>query len=154
MASFKPQFVELVDPESDRIHNAVKMRIAEERFPVVSYKQGIRTTQQSEVEKAKTVLVRPQQVGFVAADSSLCGGASQQRTAWVWVAIIHFDRQVSLDSFERRMMREQIVIPRDSELEQQITISLLDAAYQHPPEKESSHGTRVTYRFQADMSRF
>lgn len=152
MTSQRPLAVDLDPSISDRIHNAVKQVLLNERFPVIRYKDGIRSTSRSEAVKAQTCLVRAQQVGFEESITRKCGGRLQQRTAWIWIAIVHFDQQVNLDAFEERWMRAPLRISRDSELDQQIDISILDAAYEHPPEQQPSHGTRVTYRFQADLS--
>lgn len=152
MTSQRPTAVELQPTISDRIHDVIKLQIAEHRFPTVTYQNGLRRTRNNEAIKAATILVRSQQVGFVEARSRRCGGRLQERTAWIWVALVHFDRQVNLDLFEEELMRGPLRIPRDDELDQQIDISLLDANYEHPPEKQSSFGTRVTYRFQADLS--
>ncbi len=152
MTDQRPVSIELDPSISDRIHNAIKIRIAEFRFPVISYKTGLRSTKLNDALQAQTILVRSQQVGFRESRTRKCGGRLQERTAWIWVGIVHFDRQVNLDSFEEDLMRDPIRIPRDDELDQQIDISFVDAVYEHPPEKESSYGTRVTYRFQADLS--
>lgn len=137
---------------SDRIHNAIKQRIADARFPAIDFKQGLRRTDPARALKAQTILVRPQQVGFEDSSNKSCGGPLQQRVSWIWVALVHFDRQVNLDGFEEDMLRNPIRIFRDEELDQQIDVSLLDAAYEHPPETGSAHGNRVTYRFEADLS--
>lgn len=152
MTDFIPDVVDLKVSLSDRIHNEIKLRIADYRFPAIAYKQGLRSTQQNAAVKAAAILVRAQQVGFQSAHTSLCGGPTQERTTWIWIALVHFDKQVNLDGFEEVLLRNPIVISRDEELDQQINVSLLDAEYQHPPEQESSNGTRVTYRFQADLS--
>ncbi len=144
--------VELDPSISDRIHNALKTFIGDQRYPTIIYSNGLRKTRSNDAVKAKTILVRPQQSGFQEARSRRCGGRLQERTAWIWVAIVHFDRQVSLDGFEELLMRQPIQIQRDDELDQQIDLSLQDVVYEHPPEKQSSHGTRVTYRFSADLS--
>lgn len=144
--------VELTPSISDRIHNAMKEFIADHRFPAISFPGGLRKTRTNDGQKAKTVLIRSQQGGFEEGRSRRCGGRLQQRVAWIWVAIIHFDQQVNLDFFEELLMRQPIRISRDDELDQQIELSLLDVVYEHPPEKQSSHGTRVTYRFSADLS--
>ncbi len=144
--------VEVKPSISDRIHNAMKLFIADHRFPVINYKGGLRSTRATDTVQAKTILIRSQQSGFERARNFRCGGPQQQRIAWTWVAIVHFDQQVNLDFFEENLLRQPIQIPRDQELDQQIDLSLVDVVYEHPPEKESSHGTRVTYRFQADLS--
>ena len=139
------------EPLSDRIHNAIKQALAGGRYHVVDYKQGMRYTLR-ELAKPQTVLVRSLTSAFEPNRSSLCGADKRQRTGWIWTADVHFDRQVSLDLFEQGMQETDIVLPREGELTQQITIFLLDATHIHPPETQSSHGTRVTYRFQADLS--
>lgn len=151
MSSQHPPYTELNPTITTRVHNKIKLHIAAQRFPVVVFKSGIRATQ-TETVKARTLLVRPQQTGFLESRNRGCGGRLQDRNGWIWVAIIHFDRQVDLDTFEDGLLRSPLRIPRDSELTQQIDISMLDATYEHPPENQPSHGTRVTYRFQADLT--
>lgn len=140
-------------PISDRIHNAIKERIARVRFSRVEFRQGLRYTLHHKVERAKTILVRSLSRAFLpAARNRLPGGALQEIDAWIWVALVHFDGQVNLDKFEEDLLHDPILIERDGELGQQIRVSLLDATDEHPPEREGAHGTRVTYRFQADLS--
>jgi len=151
MTSQRNAVVELNPSISDRVHNVVYMLIANERFPTIKYRDGVRRSG-PEALKPQTILIRPQQVGFEESSTRKCGGRLQQRVAWVWIAMVHFDQQVSLDTFEEKFMRGPLRVSRDNDLDQQIDISFLDAVYSHPPEQQSSHGTRVTYRFQADLS--
>ena len=151
MASQHPTYTELTPSLTDRIHNEIKLYIAQARFPVISFQSGLRRTLLQTV-KAKSILVRPQQSGFRESKNRSCGGRLQDRNGWVWIVLVHFDRQVDLDAFETRLMRDPLRIPRDVDLTQQIDISLLDVVYEHPAEKQSSTGTKVTYRMQADLT--
>lgn len=151
MSSQHPPYTELNPTITTRVHNEIKLFIAGIRFPVVKFKSGLRVSL-TETVSARTILVRPQQAGFIESKNRGCGGRLQDRNGWIWTASVHFDRQVDLDTFEDMLLRSPLRIARDSELTQQIDISLLDASYEHPPENQSSHGTRVTYRFQADLT--
>jgi len=139
-------------PLGDRIHDAIKDRIADFRFPRVKFDNGHRKTWQRDGQKAATILVRSLTRSFIPSTNKQCGGPLQHRSDWIWTAVVAFDRQVNLDEFEELMMRDPILILRDEELDQQVTISLVDVVEQHPPEKESSQGTRVTYRLSAELS--
>lgn len=152
MTSQRTAAVELDLTISDRIHNAIHEFFSKQRYRVVEYKEGRRRTSQHEAVKAQTILVRSQQVGWVEARNRRCGGRGQEKTAWTWVALVHFDQQVDTDEVEAELERGPLRILRDNELDQQVDISFLDAVYEHPPETQSSHGTRVTYRFTADLS--
>lgn len=139
---------------SDRIHNAIVDRIMAHSFPVVEYVQRhYRQTSQSAVA-AQTILVRPQSSAFIESNNRMCGGPLLDRDSWQWVALVHFDRQVSTDAFDEHLMLSPIVVPRvpGQGLQQQATITLTDAQYVHPPEKQSSHGSRVEYRFLVSLS--
>lgn len=152
MSGFRPDPIDLTVTTDDRVHNAIKQRIADFTFRDISYASGLRSTEAVGTQKAKTILVRPQTSAFQEAHNRGCGGRLQERFSWTWIAIVAFDRQVDTGSFESLMLRDPIRIPRDADLDQQLDISLLDAEYKHPPEKQSSHGTRVTYRFQVDLT--
>jgi len=143
---------ELRQPLTDRVHDAIKERIADHRFSQVKYKDGRRKTWHSNSKKAKTILVRSLTRSFVPSRNKSCGGPLFDRAEWIWTALIAFDQTVSLDGFEDAMMRDPILILRDEELDQQVTISLVDVVENHPPESESSQGTRVTYRLLAELS--
>lgn len=140
---------------SDRIDAAIRARFNDHRFPAVTFLgTGARVTRRTgpETEPVTTLLIRPITAGFVDANSFLCGGRQQDIELWTWIALAHFDSQVSLDSFEHALRDQPIIILRDDTLFRQIDISLLDVEWQHPVEKQPSQGTRVTYRFQADLS--
>lgn len=154
MSDFPPkrEAPQLRKPLSDRIHDAIKERIADHRFSQVKYKDGLRKTWHSTSKKAKTILVRSLTRSFVPSGNRGCGGRLFDRSEWVWTALVAFDQTVSLDNFEDAMLRDPILILRDEELDQQVTISLTDVVESHPPESESSQGTRVTYRLLAELS--
>lgn len=152
MTDQRPLAVALQPTISDRVHNAIKLHIAAQGFLTVTFPGGIRTTSLTESVQARTILVRPATVGFIESRTRKCGGRLQQRTAWIWTALVHFDRQIDFDAFEDSLLHAPLRIARDESLDQQIDISLLDAVYEHPPEQEPSHGSRVTYRLQVDLT--
>lgn len=152
MTDQRPLAVVLQPTISDRVHDAIKLHIAAHDFLTVSFQEGLRATSLTESVKARTILVRPATVGFIESRTRKCGGRLQQRTDWIWTALVHFDRQIDFDAFEDSLLRAPLRIPRDANLDQQIDISLLDALYEHPPEQEPSQGSRVTYRLQVDLT--
>lgn len=141
---------------SDRIDAAIRYRFLAHRFPCVKWMgQGPNTTRRTGPTdtEVQTLLIRPLTQGFTDANTTQCGGRKQDRELWTWIAVAHFHGQVCLEAFEEELTDNPITIVRDGvNLFRQINISLLDATYEHPVEKQSSHGTRVTYRFQADLS--
>lgn len=135
----------------DRVHNALFDILSNTVFPVVEYSSGRRQTL-PQGERAASVLIRPDFSSFETATSRLCGGAAQQRGDWRWNATLSFTSQVSTEEFEDELMSSQFILERTPEVSDQVTLTLIDVNMEHPPESQPTSGTRVTYRFQADVS--
>ncbi len=78
----------------------------------------------------------------------------QERQGWAWLLKIRFDTEALLEDFERTLMRSPLTIARDSsdDRDQQVILILEDSSYEHPPRGGASNGTKVTYRFVANLS--
>lgn len=151
---------------TDTIHNAISCHFWESRFPRVKFQgRTKRITDTRSLEKPKTVLVFDESINFVdnvrrrdaSCDMMTDDGAGtsffQERADWQWQAMVHFDNQVDLTSFEENLLANPLFIPRsDTDSGEQVTVRLLERLQQQPVQKQASHGTRVTYRFQADLS--
>ncbi|KKM64759.1 hypothetical protein LCGC14_1498140 [marine sediment metagenome] len=74
------------------------------------------------------------------------------RTDWIWDAKAAFAGHVSVEELEI-LLQSPIIIARDvSGLPRQVTIRLLDAAYQSPARQQSTSGSKVQFRFSATLS--
>lgn len=150
---------------TDEIHNLISCHIWQARFPKVKFdgRPTKRYTSSAETLKPKTVLVIDESLNFVDNQRSRpCGDIMstepstslyQERSEWQWQAVVHFDHQVDLTSFENGLLENPLFIPRsETESGEQVTVRLLERLQELPVQRQASHGTRVTYRFQADLS--
>jgi hypothetical protein len=140
---------------SDAIHNAIVGVLLPFSFPIVTYDPDtrLRTTSTTTGETPETVLVREQSSAFDDAEGERRTPRLRERTDWSWEAEIAFDGQVSLELFEETYTDSPIFLPRTAELDQQVVVTIGSVEYVHPPEHQSSSGTRATITFAASLSR-
>lgn len=136
----------------DRVHNALLDLFEMRQFPRVLFPGGRRQTKNTSLEKPATIMVRQQSAVWEDARNRTCGGPDQERDLWIWTVEVHFNNQVSFEEFEEEHARKNVVLPRDAEFDQQVQLEFVDVNYLHPPEQQSSLGSRATYRFQAVLS--
>lgn len=76
-----------------------------------------------------------------------------ERRNWRWALACTFNQEVTTEAFEKRLIASAIILPRDAvnDLEQ-VTLKLLGAAPQHPPQQSPRQGTAVTFTFEAELS--
>jgi len=76
-----------------------------------------------------------------------------ERRAWRWNLDCKFPEEVSLEEFEKRIIKNPPILARDpaNELEQ-VTLKLQSADPFHPPQQDPSVGTLVTFIFEAELS--
>tara|TARA_R110002096_G_scaffold77443_2_gene182354 strand:- start:2523 stop:2960 length:438 start_codon:yes stop_codon:yes gene_type:complete len=141
--------------QSDRIHAAIYGALSGFTFPYVTYDKdtGLRTTSEVDGEGPETILVREIQSNFEAALGERRTPRLRERSDWQWDAEIAFDNQVSLELFETTYTDTPLFLPRVVGLNQQVTITLDEVAYTHPPEHASSSGSRAKLSFTASLSR-
>lgn len=141
--------------QSDRIHDSIYGAISAYDFPHVSYDTdtGLRTTSAVDTENPKTVLVRQLGSQFIQAMRERRTPRLAERENWGWVAHVAFDNQVSVEEFELSQLDAPVLLPRTAELDQQVTIWLIETELEHPPEQQSATGTRAIFRYVAQLSR-
>lgn len=141
--------------QSDRIHDAIYGALSGFTFPFVTYDKetGLRTTSAIDGETPDTLLVREATSNFDDAIGERRSPRLRERSDWHWDAEIAFDNQVSLELFEETYTTTPLFLPRTAELLQQVTITLDEVAYTHPPEHASSSGSRAKLSFTASLSR-
>lgn len=141
--------------QSDRIHDAIYVACNTFTFPFVTYDKdtGLRTTDTVNGEIPDTLIVREESSAFDEAVGERRSPRLRERTDWQWKVELAFDSQVSLELFEETYSDTPLFLPRVTGLTQQVTITLDEVAYTHPPEHASSSGTRATMTFTASLSR-
>ncbi len=76
-----------------------------------------------------------------------------ERNTWRWSVVCVFTQQISSEEVEKFFIANHIILPRDSANDlEQVTLKLLSADPFHPPQQSPSHGTRVTFTFEAELS--
>lgn len=140
--------------QSDRIHDAIYTAINAFAFPHVTFDKdiGLRTTEVT-TETPQTLLVREMSSGFVDALNNRRDPRLRERENWRWEADVVFDSQVGMEEFEALMSTTPIFLPRTAELDQQAVVFLEETEVDHPAEQQSSTGSRVSFRFVAQLSR-
>jgi hypothetical protein len=140
--------------QSDRIHDAIYTAINTFAFPHVTFDKdtGLRTTGIT-TETPETLLVREVSSGFIDAQTNRRTPRLRERQDWRWEADVVFDNQVGMEEFEALMATTAIFLPRTGELDQQATVHLEETEVEHPAEQQSSTGSRVSFRFVAQLSR-
>lgn len=135
----------------DKIHKALRQAAKTHNFPMVNYPGNARTTTAT-VVPAKTILSNELTASFITPRRNRLT-YRREKSAWTWELLVAFDRAVSLESFEDSLVESPPTIPRDEdEGTPQVVMLLEDAEYRHPPTTSPSSGTRVRYRFTADLS--
>ncbi len=129
-------------------HNWLTITTAHRSSPEVGF---VRVSGPS-TEKPTAILIDQATSSFE--DDDLHGRALlTDRTDWIWEAKAAFAGHVSVEELEI-LLQSPILIARDiSGLPRQITIRLLDAAYQSPARQQSTSGSKVQFRFSATLSR-
>lgn len=76
-----------------------------------------------------------------------------ERRSWRWALACTFNQEVTTEAFEKRLIATSIILPRDvvNDLEQ-VTLKLLGAVPQHPPQQSPRQGTAVTFTFEAELA--
>ena len=140
--------------QSDRIHDAIYAAVNAFAFLHVTYDKdtGLRTTEVT-TEAPETLLVREVSCSFVDARNNRRDPRLREREDWRWEADVVFDNQVSVEEFEALMTTTPIFLPRTGELDQQAVVFLEETEVDHPAEQQSSSGTRISFRFVAQLSR-
>jgi len=138
----------------DMIHDALRTRVLAGSFPEVTYPDGkTRATSASVFKLPRTLKIDMRSSTF---DTPAQNRQSRyvERTTWVWVVEVAFDRAVSFEEFERDIAENPPRITRaQSGLPRQVDIFLEEAEdYVHPPRKSPSTGSRATWRFAAELS--
>jgi len=77
-----------------------------------------------------------------------------ERTDWRWRLELTFKGEVALGQFERRLIESppRVLRDRSAGRDQQVTLLLTGSVVQSPPEGQPAGGTRVTYRFNAQLT--
>lgn len=74
------------------------------------------------------------------------------RISWSFELLLEFNEEVTVEQFEQEMLNP-LILPRDVDLGlRMITIRLVSSAYTHPARMQPNQGTRVTFRFEAELS--
>lgn len=126
-------------------------------FPVYRY-QPSKTGQQrcltGQIAKAAAAIAWEESTVFGEPVHHRRTSDRRERLTWTWRLHVQFNASVSLEEFEALLVTDYPVIPRDptNGLDRQVDLLLEDAEYQNPVTQQAAQGTRVTYRFTAQLS--
>ena len=139
----------------DLIHAAIMDAIMGHDFKSVDYPDSkTRETLGTRLVKPKTVKIDQRSAAFTPSTRNR-QTRFNERSSWTWTADVHFNRAVSLEELEDDLAQNPRRISRNASdgRPQQVDIFLEEAEeYAHPPRRSSSTGTRVRYRFVAELS--
>lgn len=77
----------------------------------------------------------------------------QRKTNWIFELRCKFKQEICLEDFEQAWLLSPPVLTREDTSSKQVTLFLLSAEIQHPPQQTSSTGTRATFTILAELSR-
>jgi hypothetical protein len=141
---------------SDAIHNAIYAALTGFSFPYVTFDPdtGQQSTSEVDGEAPASVIIRPTDSAFNPAIGERRTPRLRERSEWNWEAEVTFNNQISTELYEQTEINSPIFLPRTSELDQQVVVALTETEHdRHPPEHQGSSGTKVTFRYAAQMSR-
>lgn len=76
-----------------------------------------------------------------------------ERRSWRWHLACRFAQEVSTEAFEKRLIQNNILLPRDVDNDlEQVSLKLQAADPFHPPQQAPNEGTHVTFVFEAELS--
>ena len=74
----------------------------------------------------------------------------RERLSWTWEVELLFAEPATVEFFERRLAAQPPFLPPDSQNDLEwVRLNWLDSRYEHPPQQQSSNGTRATLTFEA-----
>ena len=127
-------------------------------FPRISYAvQGTGGAQSTDTMTAiapKTVLAFQEASDFDLSPRQRRDSRRRERVGWTWLLTLQFDSPVSLVEFENALMAHAPRVVRNASIgvDQQVDLLLDSAEYENPVTQQPSRGTKVTYRFTAQLT--
>ena len=137
----------------ERIHNALHDLVTAGPYYAVTRDRNTRAATVGDVHIAPASVVLHEV-------SSQFGPAVRKRTSfarerrmWRWTVALRFDREVSLEVFEKSVSTAPTVLPHDVALGlQQVRLELVSVDPRHPVNQSPSSGTEATLHFEASLS--
>lgn len=142
----------------DAIQNKLVSLASGFSFATLSYRPAAvgqqRCTEATKCVMPAAVVAWPESAVF--GDPPLHRRTSDRREVigWIWRLQIQFNNNVSLEEFEASLLTNIPRIPRDPSkgLDRQVDLLLEEAEYQNPVTQQQAQGTRVTFRFTAQLT--
>lgn len=142
---------------ADAVQNVLVATAHGRPFPKLSYAvQGTGGPQSTGMATVtpKTVLAWQAGADFDLSARNRRDPRRRERTTWTWFLQVQFDSPVSLDEFEKDILAEAPRVLRDPSIgvDQQVDLLLENAEYENPVTQQPARGTKVTYRFTAQLT--
>jgi hypothetical protein len=143
---------------ADAIQNALVATAVARPFPRISYAVqgtgGAQSTATMTTVLPKTVLAFQAGSDFDISPRQRRDSRRRERVNWTWFLTLQFDSPVSLVEFEDDIMATAPRVVRDPSIgvDQQVDLLLENAEYENPVTQQPSRGTKVTYRFTAQLT--
>lgn len=142
----------------DAIQNKLVSLATAFSFATITYRPSPtgqqRCTEATKCAKPAAAVAWPESAVF--GDPPRHHRASDRREVigWIWKLQVQFNQNVSLEEFEKSLLDNIPRIPRDPTkgLDRQVDLLLEEAEYQNPVTQQQAQGTRVTYRFTAQLT--
>lgn len=141
-----------------KIHAAIVQAVSEATFPQISF--AVVGDSASPVMDVldDTQALAPRSITVYEARSTFRPASRNRRTMtyerdqWLWNLFMDFDREVSLEDFENRILERGLVIPADPVSGNlQVTVTLQSVPIRNPPQRGASGGTSVNYLLVAQV---
>lgn len=134
-------------PYAPLVHAALLARVAESKFPLVTYNNHGQEMELGEHRPPGTARTNEIAARWFPAAVNHLTKRQRERQVWRWELILQFDRQVNLEAFEDSLGTDPPRVLRDDEHDRQIELRLDSVSYVHPPQNQPTNGTRATYTF-------
>lgn len=143
---------------ADAIQNALVATAVARPFPRISYAVqgtgGDQSTATMTTVLPKTVLAYQVGADFDLPANNRRDSRRRERLTWTWELQIQFDSPVSLVEFEKELLAQAPRVLRNPSIgvDQQVDLLLENADYENPVTQQPARGTKVTYRFAAQLT--
>lgn len=143
---------------ADAVQNVLVATAVARQFPRISYAVqgtgGAQSTNTMTTLLPKTVLAWQGSADFDLPARQRRDTRRRERLTWTWFLQLQFDSPVSLVEFEKDLLAQAPRVLRDPSIgvDQQVDLLLENADYENPVTQQPSRGTKVTYRFEAQLT--
>jgi len=139
--------------DGDQIHAAIKARIESFDFPVVTFPNGVRCTDQTRKVNPDGLVIGQVSGTWREVERKRTTGPEQEREEWIWGVVLGFNSAVSVEELEADLATNPIEVPRSQTCDgRYILLTLQDSDYTNPVQQQPHRGTQLQLTLVATKS--